>query len=178
MSLEKLLMKKRTAIVRQWFDLVVETYPPDTQQFLKSQKDPFANPVGQTTFEGLQALFDEVLKGIDRKTVLPFLDPIIRIRAVQDFSPSRAVAFILDLKNIVRKLIGEALRADYSFRDWLKFEHSVDALALIGFDIYVNCREKIYALKADNERTKVYRAFARAGLLTVDSENGTDPVSS
>ena len=68
MSLNQLLTKKKTTITKQWFDLVARTYPPDTQQFLKSQKDPFANPVGQTTLKGLQSLFDEILKGVDKES--------------------------------------------------------------------------------------------------------------
>lgn len=174
MNLKNLLVKKKTTVVKQWFDLVIKTYPSDTQQFLKSQKDPFANPVGRISLKGLEALFDEILKGIDRDSVLPHLDPIIRIRAVQDFSPSKAVAFIFDLKVLIRKLIGDELFTDALRPDWLKFEHDIDALALIGFDFYMECREKIFALKADNERTKVYRAFSRAGLLTVDPENSAD----
>ncbi len=170
MSLNKLLMKKRTTITKQWFDLVVRTYPSDTQQFLKSQQDPFANPVGQTTLKGLQLLFDEILNGVDRESVLPFLDPIIRIRAVQDFSPSMAVAFILDLKKIVRNIAGDTMLEEYPLADWMAFEHNVDALALIGFDIYARCRETVYTLKADNERTRVLRTFARAGLLATEPE--------
>ena len=169
MSLEKLLKKHRTAIAKQWFDLVAKTYPSETQQFLKSQKDPFANPVGQANVKGLQAVFDQVLEGINAEAVLPHLDPIIRIRAVQNFSPSKAVAFILDLKNIARNILGSENVSAQPFSEWLKFEHSVDRLALIGFDLYMECREKIYALKADNERSRVLKTFARAGLLTEDS---------
>jgi len=178
MSLENLLMKKRTAITRQWFDLVVKTYPSETQQFIKSQRDPFANPVGQTTLKGLQSLFDEILKGIDKESVLPFLDPIIRIRAVQNFSPSMAVAFIPDLKKIVRTLVGDGLLEEQPLADWMTFEHNVDALALIGFDIYAKCRETVYALKADNERTRVLRTFERAGLLVEEPEVEAGPHAS
>jgi len=35
--------------------MVVDTYPADTSRFLKSQKDPFANPVGGATIQGLDA---------------------------------------------------------------------------------------------------------------------------
>lgn len=178
MGFEKLLRKHRIAITKQWFDLVVRTYPANTQQFLKSQKDPFANPVGQTTLDGLQKVFDQVVDGIDPGTVGPLLDPIIRIRAVQDFSPSNAVAFIPDLKTIVRSAVGKGTVAEQPMAEWLQFAHNVDELTLIGFDIYMKCRERIFALKADNERTKVLRTFQRAGLLFGDPEMDTDSVSS
>jgi len=61
MKLESVLVKKQTAIVKKWFDLVVDTYPADTSRFLKRQKDPFANPVGSTTLEGLNAIFTDLV---------------------------------------------------------------------------------------------------------------------
>ena len=46
MRLNNLLSQKKAAITKKWFALVIETYPSDTAKFLKSQKNPFANPVG------------------------------------------------------------------------------------------------------------------------------------
>jgi len=102
MGLEKLLTKKKTAIVQKWFDMVIETYPADSAKFYKSQKDPFANPVGRNTFNALKILFDQLLHEMDHGAIKSSLDPIIRIRAVQDFSPSQATAFIFFLKKIIR----------------------------------------------------------------------------
>ena len=63
MRLNNLLAQRKTAIIKKWFALAIETYPSDTANFLKSQKDPFANPVGRTIYRGLEALFDpELLK--------------------------------------------------------------------------------------------------------------------
>jgi hypothetical protein len=36
-------------------------------------------------------------------TVSTFLDGIVRIRAVQNFAPSEAVAFIFHLKKVIRR---------------------------------------------------------------------------
>lgn len=174
MGLDKRLRKKKAAIVRRWFDVVVETYPADTQRFLRSQQDPFANPVGRTTMTGLQRLFDGILDGMEREAVETHLDPIIRIRAVQDFTPTMAVAFLMDLKNVVKEVCSEELQGKEALAEWLRFEHRVDALVLSGFEIYMRCREKIYQLKADNERTRVMQTFARAGLLQIEPESNAD----
>jgi hypothetical protein len=98
MGLEKLLVKKRDAIVTEWFDLVAKTYAPDTAQFLKKNTDPFTNPMGGYLSKGLTGLFDQLITGLDRETVRPLLDPIVRVRAIQSFSPSKAVAFVLVVK--------------------------------------------------------------------------------
>ncbi len=174
MGLEQILIEKKATIIKQWFDVVVKTYPSDTQQFLKKQNDPFSNPVGQNALTGLQRLFDDILKGVDRETVIPILDPVIRIRAVQDFSPSKALAFILDLKIIVRNLLKDMPSETASAGDRIQFENNVDRLLLIGFDVYMTCREKIFSLKADNERNRVLTTFERAGLLAIDPEHSAN----
>lgn len=165
MQIENLLDQRKTAIVKQWFDLVIQTYPADTSNFLKSRKDPFANPVGQTVLRGLEALFDTLLKGPDADTISSFLDPIIRIRAVQDFTASRAVSFIFSLKQVIRKNLAKELKDPAMDIDLLDIESTIDDLALIAFDIYMECREKIYALKANEEKDRTFAAFKRAGLV-------------
>ena len=61
MVLAKLLARQKANIVKAWFDRLINSYPPDTAQFLKSQKDQFANPVGFTAQESMQGLFDLML---------------------------------------------------------------------------------------------------------------------
>jgi hypothetical protein len=170
MGLEKKLAKKKKAIVDDWFDAVAATYAPDTAQFIKSKKDPFTNPVGGTLAVGLKGLFDLLLTSLDRDSVKPLLDPIIRIRAVQHFTPSQATAFILVLKNIVRKHLKRELRDAGAAAELSTFENKVDALMLYGFDLYMECREKIYELKANEEKDKIYKAFRRAGLVVEPSD--------
>ena len=169
MRLNTLLAQKKTAILKKWFAATVETYPSDTAKFLKSQKDPFANPVGRTIYQGLVALFDELLKEMDHNVMRSLLDPIIRIRAVQNFSPSQATSFIFFLKNVVRDNIRDNLKEEdfqaQHFSELLLFESKIDELSLIAFNIYMNCREKIYELKANEMKNRTFRAFERAGLV-------------
>ena len=169
MELVKQLAQKKSTIVKIWFERVVNTYPIDTAQFLKSQADPFANPVGRTIYQGLVALFDELLKEMDHNVMRSLLDPIIRIRAVQNFSPSQATSFIFFLKNVVRDNIRDNLKEEdfqaQHFSELLLFESKIDELSLIAFNIYMNCREKIYELKANEMKNRTFRAFERAGLV-------------
>ncbi len=171
MTLHSILSQNKDAIVKQWFEKVVSSYPDDTARFLKSQKDPFANPVGQTTIAGLTALFDIILNGMDQETAISFLDPIIRIRAVQKFTPTRATRFILDLKPIVRDMLKERLSVSDRVQELLALEDRIDELALLAFDIFMLCREKVFELKANEMRNRTYRAFARAGLIAESADN-------
>ena len=173
-NLVSILKTKKSTIVKKWFDLVVNSYPPDTASFLKGQKDQFVNPVGHTTKNGLEAVFNEVVSGMDRDTIVSFLDPIIRIRAVQDFTPSQAVGFILDLKNVIREKLKKELKSAPVQAGLVEIDANIDRLCLIGFDIFVTCREAIYQLKVSTERDKIYKAFSRAGLVTEISDNGPE----
>jgi hypothetical protein len=165
MRLNNLLAQRKTAIIKNWFTLAVETYPPDTASFLKKQKDPFANPVGRTISRGLEALYNELLKEMDHDTIISFLDPIIRIRAIQNFSPSQAVSFIFLLKKAIRKNLKKEALEEELFNELLFFESKIDQLAMIAFNLYMECKEKIYDLKANEMRNTTYKAFKRAGLV-------------
>jgi hypothetical protein len=165
MKLEKLLSEKGPAVLDRWLKLILESYPADTQRFLKKQKDPFANPVRNTISKELENIYKELLKGVDRERVAPFLDGIIRIRAVQDFSPSQAIAFIFQLKKVIREALDKEIGEHQLSDDLLVLESKIDDLALVAFDVYMGCREKIYALSANEARNQVYRLLQKKGLM-------------
>jgi RsbT co-antagonist protein rsbRD N-terminal domain len=171
MKLNNLLAQKKIAIVKKWFSLVIETYPPDTSNFLKRQKDPFANPVGRTIWRGLETLFDELLAEMNVETITAVLDPIVRIRAVQNFTPSQAICFIFSLKQAVREnLKKESVEKEISDK-LILLESRVDDLALMAFNLYMQCREQIYEIKANEMKNSTFRAFERAGLVSEIPEN-------
>jgi hypothetical protein len=45
-GLETIIEQQKTTILKKWFDAAIQAYAPDTAKFLKNQKDPFGNPVG------------------------------------------------------------------------------------------------------------------------------------
>ncbi len=165
MSLNQLLAQRKTAILKAWFASTIKTYPSDTAKFLKSQKDPFANPVGRTISRGLEKLLNELLKEMDPEIMQSLLDPIIRIRAIQNFSPSQATSFIFSLKDAVRETLKKEDPESKHFQELLLFESKIDELAKMAFDVYMKCREKIYELKANEMKNRTFKAFERAGLV-------------
>ncbi len=164
MGLRYLLEKKKSAIVKKWFEFVIDTYAPDAAMFFKNQRDGFLNPVGGTTRSILEKLFDALLEKIETDSLSVMLEPLIKIRAVQKFSPSQAVGFLFALKTIIRNELTKEL-SEIDPEELVSIDTRIDSLALIGFDVFVQCREKIYELKTNTERSKIYTAFARAGLI-------------
>lgn len=171
MKLNKFLLERKTAILKEWFDAVAETYPNETSSFLKKQKAQFTNPVGYTLSEGLEHLFDALLQGMLPDDVSRFLDSIVRLRAIQEFAPSEAVMFIFRLKKVVRQELGnELLQQQGIVEELATFESTVDDLALYAFDLYVKCREKIFELKANEAKNMTFRLLQQARLI-VDNQD-------
>ena len=171
MNLKQHLTEKKAAILKKWFDAVADTYAADTAGFLKKQKAQFTNPVGYTLAEGLEGLFDALLQGMIPDTVKTFLDGIVRIRAIQEFEPSEAVAFIFQLKKVVRQELGaEILQQPGMTEGLVSFDSAIDDLALFSFDIYIKCREKIYELKANEARNMTFRLLQQAKLIVDDQD--------
>jgi len=165
-GLKGLIQKKKSEIIRNWFEATIQTYAPDTAQFFKGQKDQFGNPVGSITSKGIAFLLDQLLDPWDPEAIKAYLDPIIRIRAIQDFSPSQATGFILFLKKVLRDNLANELQNDANALQLLEFESKIDQLCLLAFDLYMDCKEKIYELSANETRNRTFRAFERAGLIT------------
>ena len=165
MNLKDLLLEKKSAILKKWLEIVLESYPTDTSDFFKKQKNRFANPVGYALSQGVEGIFDDLLQGVEPEEVTPLLDSIIRIKAVQDFSPSQAISFIFLLKRVIREELGSKISTDQMYEELLAFESRIDDLALLSFEIYMKCRERVYEIKADEVKRMTFRLLQRANLI-------------
>jgi len=161
--LKEILKKKRADILKSWSQHIRDTYPPETSRFLQSRSDEFANPVGAAINRVTDQLFDLLVeKELPWEDAAIILDDLVRLRAVQEFSPSHAVGFIFLVKRAVRNAVLPKLQSKESWEDLSAFESRVDNLALIAFDLYMRCREKIYELRATEIRNRTSRILERA----------------
>lgn len=157
------LAEKRAALIEAWGDAVLQAYPEQTGRFLREVKDPFSNPVGATLRENLPVVFDALLGRSPEAQAEESLDRIVRLRAVQDFTAGQAVGFVYLLKRILRRELAGAARADAD--GWARLDDELDGLAVRAFEAFVRCREKIFEIKADQARRRVFvleRRFAAA----------------
>jgi len=174
MDLKSLLLQKKSPIVKKWCDVVLSTYPQESQKFLK-QKDRFANPIGNAIFKGIESLYDKLLQDADCDKISLSLDEIIRVRAVQDFSPSRAVGFVFGLKKIIREELANELQQNVVSEEWATFESRIDGLSLLCFDIYAQCRQKISDIRVNEVKNQSARLLKMAGLAYELPENYESP---
>lgn len=172
-NLKNILSEKRSAILNCWVDHILDTYPADTANFLRDKKNRFANPVGHSISEGTAGIFDDLLQGIGQDKVSPFLDNIIRIRAIQEFTPSQAISFVFFLKKIIRNELAKEIAENGLFDELTLLEYRIDSLGFLAFDIFMRCREKLYDIKANEARHMTFRLLQKANLIC--EKPGEDP---
>ena len=163
-NISDFLEAKRSAVIKHWLDAVLSTYSEQGAGFMRRQKDQFANPVGSTIKAGLERLFDEFAAGLDPERTAPHLDAIVRIRAVQEFMPSDALAFVIQFKEILRNTAGGALEPD----DWAELDNRTDRMALMAFDIYSSCRERLYQIRIKEMERNHHMLLRRSGMVLSD----------
>ncbi|HXX81506.1 MAG TPA: RsbRD N-terminal domain-containing protein [Thermodesulfovibrionales bacterium] len=174
MTLWNFLANKKSALLKRWFDVVMEPYPAETSGLLKNQEKQFTNPVGYTISHGLEHIFDMLIdeKGADLEGMVPFLDSIVRIRAVQDLRPSQALSFVFHLRSVIREEL--ASEAKEFCEEMAILESRIDAIALMSFDIFVKCREKVYELKANEVKNRTFRLLQMANLVSEGRKEQSD----
>ncbi|MEJ2032447.1 MAG: RsbRD N-terminal domain-containing protein [Deltaproteobacteria bacterium] len=149
MEFNTFLQENSVVIVDRWIDRVLATYAPESKRIFKRFQDQFANPVGYNVAQRLRDFYRSFCEeGEDPAASAATLEQLIRIRAVQDFTPAEAVAFIFELKRIVAE---EYRKAGGAFEPeaWLGFAARIDTVALMIFDMYLAHRERLYQVRID-----------------------------
>lgn len=164
MKLENLLSKKRSNIIKKWREVIVGSYPSGTQRFFRKEKDQFANPVGHVIDKEIAVLYDEIIKEGDSDKIASCLDSIIRVRAVQDFKPSQAVSFVLQLKDVIRRVLQGETPLNGLSGELQTLENRIDEIALLAFDIYSQCRQKIYEIRVNEVKNHLGKLLKMANL--------------
>jgi hypothetical protein len=164
MALIELLSHKKAEILTRWRELVFNTYVPETARFLNSQKDRFANPIAYQLNRGLTGILEVFLQGADSEQVLAQLDEVLRLKALQETFPSRALAFLFVLKTIIREELAQELQDPGCAAEMVELESRLDGLALLGFDAFMQRREKLCEVKVSEVKRKVSTLLRRLGM--------------
>ena len=140
------------ALLEQWLDCALALFP---------EKMEYSTPVAMMLSRSLEAILSGL--GESGKGCQQDLDDVTRILAVQSIPPSKALSIFFELKLILRsimmktsvaeRLSGEALEACFA---------RLDSLTLEAFDSYMQHREKLYQLKVEEGRRRMFMALRGA----------------
>ena len=156
MTMQRGLHDHRDAILEGWLTRTLQSYPEQTQDFIRREKDRFRNPAGQILKEGLTILVDELLGEMDADRTRNALLEIVRLRAVQDFTPSQAVGFVFLLKDALNETVQKNASLRPHSEEVGSVIEKIDQLSLLAFDLYAECREKMSQIRIDEARRKVF----------------------
>jgi hypothetical protein len=162
MSSTSPLTPDRSEVLEKWFKGIAETYPRVTATFLRNQGDRFRNPVGHAISEAIGPIYDQVVTAMNEEVLSDALEGILKVRAVQDFRASEAVGFVFALKSVIRGVVGPESLDPH----WIaEIDARIDRVALLAFDKYSECRERLHEIRANEIKTRWMRLLERAGFL-------------
>ena len=145
MKLTETLQDKKKQIQTIWIDRTLDSY--SSSGFFKKSLDTIANPIGANIRDGLTTILDLVLQDADPESYTQSLDQVVRIRAVQDFSPSQAIVPFLELKWVIRQVLNDSKKTMHLSLELANLDCKIDRLALAAFDKYMECREQLYQVR-------------------------------
>ncbi len=146
MNLEHLLLQNKKAILQGWLHRIFDSYNPGAAKLLLNGGDRFANPVGYTISTGAEQILDALIRGDELTTLHGCLEKIIRIRAVQDFTPAQAVAFMIDLKTIIRTQVTGGATKYGLLEELNELETKIDCLCTTSTELYISMKSQIREL--------------------------------
>lgn len=169
MNLEQSLAEKKVIIVEKWVAAFLDTY--ESSSFFKKHKDPFANPIGSTVERAFYKIFAVLHDSMELDTADKHIEDVVKIRAVQEFTPSQAVSFMIDLKTIIRDTLKKEGELELvSILDIL--ENKIDRLVLRAFDIYMECRERLFNIRLKELNSGRYIITENANCPSALAKNG------
>lgn len=154
MKLSDALQDKKKKILSVWIDRTLDTY--GSSAFFKQKRDQIANPVGSNIRTGLTRVLELLLSDSNPKDYTPHLDQVIRIRAVQEFSPSQAILPFLELKWVIRQVLSEDNSTSPLMPDLPELDCEIDRIALAAFDMYMQCREQLCQVRIKELKSGSY----------------------
>ncbi|WP_031481428.1 RsbRD N-terminal domain-containing protein [Maridesulfovibrio frigidus] len=176
MNLEEMLLEKKEVLAAKWFDIVLSSYPEATQKIWKSNSDKFTNPVGITTQRVTKELFDLIIEWKDVDAIAKTIEDLIKIRAVQEFAPSRALSFVFLFKKLLRDEFMQVLKKEGRLDELLAFETRIDNLGLIAFDIYTKNRDLITQMRIEEVKRSHHMLLRRVNEIEDASAKGAGQV--
>ncbi|OAG27861.1 RsbRD N-terminal domain-containing protein [Thermodesulfatator autotrophicus] len=174
-KIKELINENRADIEERWYELILETYPPEAAAFFRKNKDQFENPVGAKISTGVIGILEELVGKVDEQKIAEYIDEIIRIRAVQEFTPSQAVKVFPLLKRAIREVLEKELEDKGLLQEFLQLEDQIDEITLKGFEIYQQCRERLYHLKVEEWKSRMYMLLRRAKMVYDEREGSLPP---
>lgn len=164
--LERLLKERKAAILDGWMERILASYPKDSSRFLVRKGDPFGNPIGSTFQKYTEIIIEQLGGDRDQECMDAALLEMVKMRAVQQFSPSQALNFLLTLREVVRGALTKEELAGAAMEQELEgLDGDVERLLLKAFDQYASCREQMFEIRVREIRGQTAKLVERMNRM-------------
>ena len=160
-SLGLLIENNKDWILEKWLSSRLSLFSNQKQSLIKTQMDPFQNPIRHEILGGLKMILENF--EAESEKFNEAIEKICRVMAIQEFSPSKAIALFYELKVIILDR-EEKTEHTLNSKEFIEFNSNIEKMTLKAFDCYCSHREKIYQLKVDESKKKAYMLIKKAGL--------------
>ena len=174
MNLQSLLQQNRSGIIEKWLNLTLETYPSDSFNFFKNQKNRFLNPVGSIISSEIETIFEIICDECEIENLHRSLDSIIKIRSVQEMSAGDAVGFIFLLKKVIGDLVSGVQQDSQLFDEYMALDSRIDNAAIIAFECYLESQKRLFEIRANEVRRRYFKVIDRSRFFTSEENCGSD----
>ena len=117
--LNQLMAEQHEVLLNQWFELAIAAYPQEAHKYFVRVKNEFSNPVGSNIYRNMDSLLVELHGDRDADKLYQALEMILKIRAVQDMKPSKALAFLPGY--VTANVVSYLLNSFITFKERLNF---------------------------------------------------------
>ena len=168
----ELCRTEREQILARWNEAVFATYPLDMAGLARTREDQFRNPGGHAIRLALEEIYTAVSGLLSSEKLLrDALEMFVKLRAVQDFTPVRALGVMYLLKPLLRERILPACLQSGLLDEYLEAESRLDTAALFACDIYVVSKARVFEERIGEikrQHTQLVRWAQKKGLAAHD----------
>ena len=165
MSLKDQIRERKGKILKQWYQEVLESYPPQARIMIQSTADRFDNPIGFTLHDGIREILAALIDEKTLEEIDPALALVIKLKAIQEKTDSSPMDFLYTLKRIIREHCGAYSGSFTAVKELLELEDRIDQIMERAQSIFVDSREKLLELQVNEMKNKTHMLRRMAGDL-------------
>jgi hypothetical protein len=161
MKLASFVAEHKTDIARAWFDVAASVYLEGMRDLVSGDKTSFCNPCGQNLSSDLDSFLSGLASNELPKELAAHLTVTIKIRSVQTMSPSSALSFVTELRNVLRDRHKEVFHKEVPMETLIEWLTVLDAVALAVFDLYCEQRALVAEARINDVKRRVSGIMSR-----------------
>jgi hypothetical protein len=156
---------KKDKILDDWLKHLMLHYDYNKLDYLEKEKDPFLNPVKYIFTSALESIFAYIFDGEELEAVYQNIEKLIKLLALNGPKASEALGPFVFFKHYINALFMSSFSLEEKMEEYNEIMNIFDNLLLKIFDMYVQCREKIYEVRINEIKRMTFPLLERSGLI-------------